>query len=284
MEHVRMGKVIKIQDVAFITFQAFLLYLYTNSIQFASFGSKENRKSRSPEIAWTPEGEIPKPSPKSIYRLADKYDVPGLKKAAFKSISSGLQKCDIVQEVFSVFTSRYNEIRTMEVNHLLGVWLSGSEKESKVVREKLEEKIDSYAAGELKHAVDAISSIWEISSKGEQETPSKGERKTPSKGERKIPSKGEREIPSKGEPIPSGSVPQSKPFGLFSSWFSLFDDSDIKFVGCNMRPSLVKSIKEGFLLDQKCWARRSQDGVIEPIYFSSAITGAELQGLDTHVT
>jgi hypothetical protein len=91
-EPARTGRVIKIQDVAFITFvhpiiylftlstcgsfQAFLLYLYTDSIEFASFGSKVNRRSRSAEIAWTLRGEIPKPSPKSIYRLADKVSNP----------------------------------------------------------------------------------------------------------------------------------------------------------------------------------------------------------------
>ena len=105
------------------SFQAFLLYLYTGSIKFASFGSEENRKSRSPEIAWKREGEIPKPSPKSIYRLADKvsklylssiaaahrsvqYDVPALKKMASNNIERGLQKCDIIRETFSRFTSR----------------------------------------------------------------------------------------------------------------------------------------------------------------------------------
>lgn len=92
-EHVRTGKVIRIQDVAFITcvlsksiytltfsagksFQAFLLYLYTQSIRFAPFGSEENRKSRGSEIVWAKEGEIPRPSPKSIYRLADKVTKP----------------------------------------------------------------------------------------------------------------------------------------------------------------------------------------------------------------
>ena len=41
----------------------------------------------------------------------------------------------------------------MQVNHLLSTWLSGSETESsRTVREKLEQKIDSYAAGELDHA------------------------------------------------------------------------------------------------------------------------------------
>ena len=108
------------------SFQAFLLYLYINSIDFAPFGSEENRKLRSSEIAWTPEEKIPKPSPKSIYRLADKvptltsslfvavdcsaqYDVPALKAIALNNIESDLRKCDIVQEAFSVFTSRYAE-------------------------------------------------------------------------------------------------------------------------------------------------------------------------------
>ena len=60
----------------FESFQAFLLYLYTDSIEFAPYGSKGNRKSRSPEIAGVRGGEIPKPSPKSIYRLADKVSTP----------------------------------------------------------------------------------------------------------------------------------------------------------------------------------------------------------------
>ena len=50
---------------------------------------------------------------------------------------------------------RYSEIRTLQVGHLLSKWLSGVE-ESKAIREKLEEKIDSYGEGKLDHAVDAI--------------------------------------------------------------------------------------------------------------------------------
>jgi hypothetical protein len=84
------GKVAVIEDVAFITyvtyffitsvnvlrimcirFQAFLRYLYTNEIEFAPWGSAERRKARA--IKTTPESYgIPKPSPKSIYRLASK--------------------------------------------------------------------------------------------------------------------------------------------------------------------------------------------------------------------
>ena len=45
------------------------MYLYSYSIEFAPFGSEENRRSRSWEIV---EDFVPRPSPKSIYRLADK--------------------------------------------------------------------------------------------------------------------------------------------------------------------------------------------------------------------
>ena len=48
------------------------MYLYTNVIEFAPFGSEENRKSRSAEIVALSEDKVPRPSPKSIYRFADK--------------------------------------------------------------------------------------------------------------------------------------------------------------------------------------------------------------------
>jgi len=48
------------------------MYLYTGVIEFAPFGSKENRRSRSAEIVTLSDDKVPRPSPKSIYRLADK--------------------------------------------------------------------------------------------------------------------------------------------------------------------------------------------------------------------
>jgi len=133
---------------------------------------------------------------------------------------------------------RYSEIRTAQVNHLLGVWLSGSEEESKTVRAKLEEKIDSFAAGGLEHAVDAISAIWEISNK-------------------------------------EGPVPSDTP----QSIMMLSIDFDMEFTGCDMRPSLIKSIQKGYLFDRKYWVRRSREGAIEPVYFPSIVTETELSGL-----
>ena len=100
------------------------MHLYTDEIEFALFGSKENRESRSPEFIFSYDDRVSRPSPKSIYRLADKvchqvlqvtrtrltpgkfrrkYDVPALKGLALDQIRHGLAKCDIVQEAFSRF-------------------------------------------------------------------------------------------------------------------------------------------------------------------------------------
>ena len=48
------------------------MYLYTGVVEFAPFGSEENRRSRSAEIVDHSDDTVPRPSPKSIYRLADK--------------------------------------------------------------------------------------------------------------------------------------------------------------------------------------------------------------------
>jgi len=52
-------------------FQALLRYLYTDEIEFAPWGSTERRKARALEKISESYG-IPKPSPKSVYRFADK--------------------------------------------------------------------------------------------------------------------------------------------------------------------------------------------------------------------
>lgn len=123
----------------------------------------------------------------------------------------------------------------MQVKHLLHVWMSGGDEESIAARRGLEEKIDSYAAGELEHAAEAISCIWEFSN---------------------------------GEDTvlydPSGVVSSSKRTSAISA-------NVLKFTGCDLRPSLIKSIKEGYLFGRKYWVKRSREGDVEPIYFSSGV-------------
>ena len=126
----------------------------------------------------------------------------------------------------------------MQVVHLVSVWLSGGE-ESKALHQKLDEKIDSYAAGELGHAVETVSSIWDLA------------------GKRKAPS-----------PIPkdkSGSPPNFPDL-----WWRLVPRQRGQE---GMRPSLVKSIQGGSFLHRKYWVRRSRGGRTCPIYFPSAVSG-----------
>jgi len=103
------------------------MYLYTKAIEFAPYGSDEHRKSRSAEIVTPSDDRVPRPSPKSIYRLADKvctlfftvylgypisdkpspqYDVPALRTLALDHIRAGVANCDIVEETFSRFASQ----------------------------------------------------------------------------------------------------------------------------------------------------------------------------------
>ena len=105
------------------------MYLYTCAIEFAPFGSEENRRSRRTEIVDSSDCKVPRPSPKSIYRLADKvcseclesmhrlasdkvlqhfqqYDVPALKTLALNHIRDQLTQCNIVEETFGRFASR----------------------------------------------------------------------------------------------------------------------------------------------------------------------------------
>ena len=53
------------------SFQAVVMYLYTDEIDFAPFGSKANRELRIPELVSGEADTIPRSSPKSIYRIAD---------------------------------------------------------------------------------------------------------------------------------------------------------------------------------------------------------------------
>ena len=64
-------------EVTYIRFQALLRYLYTDEIEFAPWGSVERRRARALEKIPESYG-IPKPSPKSVYRLADKVIISHL--------------------------------------------------------------------------------------------------------------------------------------------------------------------------------------------------------------
>ncbi|KAL6308089.1 hypothetical protein BKA93DRAFT_765334, partial [Sparassis latifolia] len=114
----RIGRTVYIKDIAFRTWQAFIFYVYTGKIEFAPLKSQgqSGRDASVDERAML--SRPPRCSPKSMYRLAEKYDMKELKDLAAKDLESKLSKENILPEVFSGFTSRYLEISTKQVEFL----------------------------------------------------------------------------------------------------------------------------------------------------------------------
>lgn len=61
-------------------------------------------------------------SAKAVYRLADKLDMPALKLRAFQHICSNLAAHNIPAEVFSRFSSTYEDVRNVQVAFFLRHW------------------------------------------------------------------------------------------------------------------------------------------------------------------
>ena len=127
----------------------------------------------------------------------------------------------------------------MQVDHLLSVLSSGSDEASKAIHKDLDEKIESYAAGELKHAREAISLIWRSTRKP-------------------------RDIDITSTPLDSGFT--------WTTWI----DCEVKQRKRRVRTSLIKSIQGGSLLHRRYWARTSQGGRICPIYFPNVVPDSTL--------
>ncbi|KAJ3573701.1 hypothetical protein NP233_g2256 [Leucocoprinus birnbaumii] len=104
------GRAFAINGTAHKTWKAFILYVYTNKVQFNSLKSENKPCVSSAAVSC---------SPKSMYRLADYASLLELKAAAKEGIRQKLSRTNIVSELFSTFTSRYQEIIEMEVGFLL---------------------------------------------------------------------------------------------------------------------------------------------------------------------
>ncbi|GLB39078.1 hypothetical protein LshimejAT787_0602400 [Lyophyllum shimeji] len=100
-------RVIFIRDAAFKTWKSLVFYLYTGEVNFRRSSSDVPQPGLEPNT--------PAPcSPKSIYRLAIKFDLPELKLLALNAIARDLSEGNIVNELFSRFTSMYAEVQKLE--------------------------------------------------------------------------------------------------------------------------------------------------------------------------
>ncbi|CAL1713800.1 unnamed protein product [Somion occarium] len=111
---------ILIPDCAATTWQALLFYIYTGEIRFAPLRSQgeDVRAQARTQHKDTKLEEPPLCSPKSMYRLADKYGFEDLKQRAANDIQSKLTPGGILDEVFSKFSSKYPEVLQAQLDFL----------------------------------------------------------------------------------------------------------------------------------------------------------------------
>ncbi|EIW63027.1 uncharacterized protein TRAVEDRAFT_69182 [Trametes versicolor FP-101664 SS1] len=140
--------VVVIPDVAFKTFKALMYYAYTGEISFAAL--KSARLASGPAISPNPALAC---SPKSMYRLADKYGMVELKDLAAKNIRSQLSSRNAMREVLSDFTARYPEVIRIETD-----FICGSNARLNCFSE-LPQWTEKLVGGELPHAGDALAEL-----------------------------------------------------------------------------------------------------------------------------
>ncbi|KAI0645431.1 hypothetical protein C8Q79DRAFT_692725 [Trametes meyenii] len=110
----RKGRVVFVEDFAYRTWEAFIFYAYFGRVTFAPLRSQEKLYS----TVRTNPFEPPPCSPKSMYRLAEKYGVEHLKALALEDLGSKMTTRNILVELFSPFTVTYNTVQAAELRYL----------------------------------------------------------------------------------------------------------------------------------------------------------------------
>ncbi|KAH9855262.1 hypothetical protein C2E23DRAFT_901636 [Lenzites betulinus] len=109
---IRKGRVVYMEDIAYRTWEAFIFYAYFGTVSFAAL-----RSQRAGNIPHKP-FEPPPCSPKSMYRLADKYDIQPLKELALEDIRNKMAKDNILVELFSTYALTYKDVQDSLMNYL----------------------------------------------------------------------------------------------------------------------------------------------------------------------
>ncbi|KAL1748592.1 hypothetical protein HDZ31DRAFT_29305 [Schizophyllum fasciatum] len=109
----RTGRVVCVDGFAYQTWKSLIYYLYTGKVAFRPLRSLQDDAPSSSETQ-----SLGVCSPKSMYRVAHMLEMPELQALCLKNIEYQLSADIIVQEAFSVFTSRYPEVSKMEIDVL----------------------------------------------------------------------------------------------------------------------------------------------------------------------
>jgi len=148
------GTTIVLLGAASRTWEALLYYLYTGCIEFAPL--TQNESDREDFFSRYRSENTDRPTPpscRSIYRLAHKLELEGLRKLALQHLESQLSPETVLTDVFSEFTARYDEVKEMELSLVVRYW--NFLKASAAFKEKMVE----VTSGSIPHAADIISEI-----------------------------------------------------------------------------------------------------------------------------
>ncbi|KAI0094477.1 hypothetical protein BDY19DRAFT_21772 [Irpex rosettiformis] len=169
------GSTILITGVAADTWEAVLYWLYTGTIQFAPLTS-EGRSQRETAVKVARQANPDRPPPvscKSVYRIADALKLESLKKQALAHLEHRLSMQTYLDEVFSDFTSKYEEVRKLEMLAVIKHW--DQIKNSSALRTKM---VD-IATGKLPHAGSVMADLlMKASVKDTDADPTVGERES----------------------------------------------------------------------------------------------------------
>ena len=152
--------------------------------------------------------------------------------------------------------TRHKNVGIMQARRLVSV-VSGTDKES--VRElcdRIDEKVDSYANGDLDHAVNAVTLLWKLS-KGDKRSPPLSPVATNSVSQ-----------PSLTAHPPAHRQGQHPPYPA-------------KWTRRSIRMAFIKSIREGIFFDRKYWTRNSKTSrALRPLHISSIVASEYLSHID----
>ncbi|KAG6917603.1 hypothetical protein DXG01_001832 [Tephrocybe rancida] len=137
-------RAIFVRDTAFETWKALVFYLYTKEIHFKPLTSSRGTEASEHVVTC---------SPKSMYRLATKIGYPELQALSLKAIVGGLSESNILEEMFSHFSSLYPEVQKAEVDVLVSLLTKPA------VVEDLKNKMRTVAARSLPHAQDIVATM-----------------------------------------------------------------------------------------------------------------------------
>ncbi|PCH34162.1 hypothetical protein WOLCODRAFT_135535 [Wolfiporia cocos MD-104 SS10] len=149
------GTTIVLLGTASKTWEALLYYLYTGIITFSPLRPRNATTCVDEDMWYHADGadEPAKPSCRSIYRLATKLELHGLRRIALQYLQSQLTPQTLLTEVFSEFTARYAEVKEMELALVVQYW--DILKSSSAFKEKMVE----VTSGKVPHAAEILSEI-----------------------------------------------------------------------------------------------------------------------------